>query len=79
MKLNEVKWIYFIFFWGGDRIWGLCIIGAFFVGCVHFANCFQKLLNVALIGAFFAKDLDSYLPAVLLHFDDYKIAAIEYQ
>lgn len=49
------------------------------MGCVHFANCFQKLLNVALIGAFFAKDLDSYLPAVLLHFDDYKIAAIEYQ
>jgi len=67
---------YFIFFGQDLRIvhhW--CIL----LGCVYFANCFQKLLNVALIGAFFAKDLDSYLPAVLLHFDDYKIAAIEYQ
>ena len=74
MRLN----VYILFFWGGQDLrimhhW--CIL----LGCVHFANCFQKLLNVALIGAFFAKDLDSYLPAVLLHFDDYNIAAIEYQ
>ena len=76
MKLNKVKYIYFFFLEQDLKImhhW--CI----FLGCVHFANCFQKLLNVTLIGAFFAKDLDSYLPAVLLHFDNYKIAAIEYQ
>ena len=74
MRLNV--YIVFHFFEQGLKImhhW--CIL----LGCMHFANCSQELLNVALIGAFFAKDLGSYLPAALLHFDNYKIAAFEYQ
>ena len=76
MRLNG----YILFFFGGgDQDLRMMHHWCILLGCVPFANCFHKVLNVALIGAFFAKDLDSYLPAVLLHFDDYKIAATEYQ